>query len=189
MDAKASLILKIASINMKSKIRMTKGTNKKIPVTVKKGSVDVLNRLAFLNKNQPHAVLATVSADKPHTSLIAYAVTPDLKGLIFATPLNTRKYRNIMKNNNVSLLIDSRSNTAKDYMNAESITITGKASIKKKGKKKDVLAGILIRKHPRLKKFIDAPSTALILIKTIKCIHVSSFQVVSEYAWRATHDS
>lgn len=163
--------------------------SKDIPVTVKEGTVDVLGRLDILNKNQPHAVLATASGDKPYTSLIAYALTPDLKGLIFATPRNTRKYRNIMKNNNVSLLIDSRSNTARDYMNAESITIIGKAYIEKKGKKKDMLAGILIRKHPRLKKFIDAPSTALILIKTIKCIHVSSFQVVSECAWRATHGS
>jgi len=167
---------------MENKIRKIKKIGKDIPVTVKKGSVDVLSRLDILNKNQPHAVLATVFGNEPYTSLISYAITPDMRGLVFATPRRTRKYRNIMKNNCVSLLIDSRSNTAKDYMKAESVTIIGRAYCVKNIKKKDELASILIKKHPGLKKFIDAPSTALILVKTTKCIHVSSFQFVSEYS-------
>lgn len=168
---------------MQKKNKTIKKFHKAVPVTVRKGSADILRRLVFLGKKQKHAVLATVSDDEPYTSLVAYALVPDLTGLVFATPRKTRKYRNMAKNNSVSLLIDSRSNTAGDYMKAESITITGKACSLKKGKKKDELGDVLLRKHPGLREFIHAPSTALIFVKIIKCIHVSSFQTVSEYRW------
>jgi heme iron utilization protein len=81
--------------------------------------VPVLERLSARDKDQLHAILATESDGQPYTSMIAYALTPDNKGIVFATPRKTRKYKNILKNNRVSLLIDTRSNTQKDYMNAE----------------------------------------------------------------------
>ena len=82
-----------------------------IPDRVTKGTTFIPARLRILDEIQPHAVLATESAGKPYTSLIAYALTPDIKGLIFITPKSTRKYKNILKNNQVSLLIDTRTNT------------------------------------------------------------------------------
>jgi len=157
-----------------------KSGSETIPLTVKKGSEDVLGRLALLNEQQPHAVLATVSDDKPYTSLIAYALTPDLTGLVFASPQKTRKYRSIMKNRDVCLLIDTRSGTEGDYIRAESISILGHAGFIRKGRKREELTKIFLKKHPRLKEFVYAPSTALILVKIIKCIHVGSFQTVSE---------
>lgn len=165
---------------MKKKNEMIRRAGETIPVTVKKGSEDVLKRLAVLNKQQPHAVLATVSDNMPYTSLIAYAITPDLKGLIFATPRKTRKYRNIIRNRNVCLLLDSRANTANDYIKAESISVLGSANLIKKGTKREDLIKIFIEKHPGLKDFVHTDSTALILVKITKYIHVNSFQVVSE---------
>jgi heme iron utilization protein len=151
-----------------------------IPVTVKKGSTEVLSRLAFLDKDQLHAVLATVYDNGPYTSLVAYALTPDLNGLIFATPRGTQKYRNMIRNKYVSLLIDTRSNTSGDYKETEAITIIGNAKALKKGRKRDEFMKVLLKKHPKLKKFVEAPSTSLMLVKIIKCIHVNSFQIVSE---------
>jgi nitroimidazol reductase NimA-like FMN-containing flavoprotein (pyridoxamine 5'-phosphate oxidase superfamily) len=153
---------------------------KAIPHNVQKGRISVIKRLKKLNSQEPHAVLATELKGNPYTSLVAYALTPDGKGIIFATPRKTRKYKNILKNKNVSLLLDNRTNTTRDYLGAEAVTILGKARAVRRGKEYATLAGILANKHPGLQDFIHSPSTALILIEIHQCIHVSRFQTVSE---------
>jgi nitroimidazol reductase NimA-like FMN-containing flavoprotein (pyridoxamine 5'-phosphate oxidase superfamily) len=152
-----------------------------IPDRIKKGTVPVLERLNALDKDQLHAVLATDADGQPYTSMIAYALTPDKKGIVFVTPRKTQKYKNILKNNRVSLLIDTRSNTEKDYMSAESLTVLGNAKHVRKGKKWSELAGVLTRKHPNLNEIIHSPETKLISVKIIRCIHVIRFQTVSEW--------
>jgi general stress protein 26 len=150
-----------------------------IPDRVTKGKTFIPDRLRILDGIQPHAVLATESAGQPYTSLIAFALTPDIKGLIFVTPKSTRKYKNILKNNRVSLLIDTRTNTVKDYMGAESVTILGNAHRVRSGEKWTRIAGIFAKKHARLKKIITSLETALILVEITDCIHVTKFQRVS----------
>lgn len=158
-----------------------KKSEESIPDRVKKGSAPILERLNALDKDQLHAVLATESDGQPYTSMIAYALTPDKKGIVFVTPQKTRKYKNILKNNNVSLLIDTRSNTEKDYMSAESLTILGNAFPVRKGAKWSELTKTLIRKHPNLKEIIHSAETKLIFVKINQCIHVTRFQTVSEW--------
>jgi nitroimidazol reductase NimA-like FMN-containing flavoprotein (pyridoxamine 5'-phosphate oxidase superfamily) len=139
----------------------------------------VPDRLRALNNAQPHAVLATDTGRQPYTSLIAYALTPDGKDVLFTTPKATRKYRNILKNPRVSLLIDTRTNTAKDYMSAESVTILGNARALRRGKKWADLSAIFLKKHPKLKEIIRSPETAFVCITINTCIHVTKFQSVS----------
>jgi len=156
---------------------------KSIPTMVSKGNASVIDRLRLLDKTQMHAVLATDSDGQPYTSLIAYALTPDMKKVVFATPRATRKFKNILKNRLVSLMIDSRSNTERDYMDAESVTILGNAYSLRRGKKWSDLAEVLKKKHPELIEFIDSPETVLICVEINQCIHVTRFQSVS--AWHA----
>jgi nitroimidazol reductase NimA-like FMN-containing flavoprotein (pyridoxamine 5'-phosphate oxidase superfamily) len=158
-----------------------KKSKKLIPSKVSKGSESVLDRLIVLNGTQMHAVLATDFDGQPYTSIISYALTPDMKGVVFATPKSTQKYENILKNRRVSLLIDTRSNTERDYMGAESVTILGNAYPIRKGKKWMDLVEILKKKHPKLTEFIESPETALVLIEITRCIHVTRFQSVSEW--------
>jgi nitroimidazol reductase NimA-like FMN-containing flavoprotein (pyridoxamine 5'-phosphate oxidase superfamily) len=165
----------ISSAKLRCKVR------KSIPTKVSKGNVSVLDRLRLLDKTQMHAVLATDSEGQPYTSLIAYALTPDMKKVVFATPRATRKFKNILKNRLVSLLIDTRSNTERDYMDAESVTILGNAYSLRRGKKLSDLAEILKKKHPELIEFIDSPETAIVCIEISQCIHVTRFQSVSEW--------
>jgi nitroimidazol reductase NimA-like FMN-containing flavoprotein (pyridoxamine 5'-phosphate oxidase superfamily) len=115
-----------------------------IPDRVKNGTIPVLERLNAMDKEQLHAVLATESDGQPYTSMIAFALSPDKKGIVFITPQKTRKYKNILKNNRVSLLIDTRSNTEKDYMSAESLTILGNAFPVRKGEMWSELTKALI---------------------------------------------
>jgi nitroimidazol reductase NimA-like FMN-containing flavoprotein (pyridoxamine 5'-phosphate oxidase superfamily) len=152
-----------------------------IPDRVKKGTTPVLDRLTALNKDQLHAVLATVLDSQPYTSIIAYALTPDKKGIVFSTPRKTRKFRNILSNSRVSLLIDTRLNTARDYMSAESLTILGNAIPVRRGRKWSELAEVLLLKHPDLNKIMHSTETKLIFVKISRCIHVTGFQTVSEW--------
>ena len=60
--------------------------------------------------SQIQGVLATQHQQQPYTSLMAFAVTPDLRRIVFATARATRKYANLLDNPRASLLIDNRCN-------------------------------------------------------------------------------
>jgi nitroimidazol reductase NimA-like FMN-containing flavoprotein (pyridoxamine 5'-phosphate oxidase superfamily) len=113
---------------------------------------------------------------------VAFAFTPDYHGLLFATPKATAKYRNMIKNSSVSLVIDNRENSKEDYLGAEAITIFGRAREVRQRQSRTEMASILTRKHPELKEFIDASTSALMLVKIERCLHVGRFQTVTE--WR-----
>ncbi len=150
-----------------------------MPFTKKAGDVNVPERLRLLDKKQLHAALATVSSDQPYTSLVAYALTHDLDGALFATPRETSKYKNIMNNRNVSLLIDTRSNSSKGYMQSEAVTILGIAAPVRRGRRWEELASLFIKKHPQLEGFLNAPSTTLVFVSFRKVLHAGSFQKVT----------
>lgn len=150
-----------------------------IPHQTKAGSVAVDKRLRELNVSQSFAVLATNDNGKVYTSLISFAVTPDLAKLIFATPKNTQKYKNIRSAKDVSLLIDNRSSVRKNLMATEAITLIGTASPLRKSKVKDELAAVFVKKHPELADFIQDGNTALIAVEISRCIHVGKFQTIT----------
>lgn len=154
----------------------------KLPFHKTLGNADVCEALDRLNKRERHAVLATDSGGQPYTSLIAFALSDDLKGIIFATARNTSKYKNILKNRNVSLMIDSRTNSVKSYMYAEAVTVLGRAVPLKKGKRRYRLLRTFLKKHPVLAEFVKAPSTSMVFIEINRALHVSQFQTVSQ--WR-----
>ena len=165
---------------MKGTRRMTVTSN--IPTMTSRGTVSVPARLKRLDRTQRHAVLATASGNRPHASLVAFALAPDCRALLFATPKATTKHRNMIRNSRVSLVIDNRENTGKDYLGAEAITIFGRAREVKQKRARAGMAAILIRKHPALREFIDASTTALMLVKIESCLHVGRFQTIT--AWR-----
>ncbi len=106
-----------------------------IPSKRRRGNVSVPERLSVLDRAERHAVLATDSSGQPYTSLVTYALLPDLKGVVFATPKITFKYKNILDNRRVALLIDNRSNKEEGLMEAEAVTIVGTARPIRRGKK------------------------------------------------------
>jgi pyridoxine/pyridoxamine 5'-phosphate oxidase len=113
----------------------------KIPVKVIPVSASVFDRLAIISEKQRDAVLATDDNGQPYASLITFTLTPDRRSLIFATPRNSTKYRNIRKNHRVSVLIDNRSNTDRSYMLAEAVTVQGIARTVRKEKSGMTFAG------------------------------------------------
>ncbi len=152
---------------------------KKLPVETRKGSIEIPERIRALDKSEHFAVLATTDGGEPYASLVAYAFTPDLRTLIFATPRKTQKYRNIRASGRVALLIDSRSKKRKDLLGAEAMTVMGAARTVRRGPAWDGLAAVFLEKHPALKEFIGSPSTALVAVDLVRCVHVSAFQTVT----------
>jgi nitroimidazol reductase NimA-like FMN-containing flavoprotein (pyridoxamine 5'-phosphate oxidase superfamily) len=154
---------------------------KNIPFTKRSGEADVHERLHVMNKKQRHAVLATDCSGQPYTSLVAFAFTSDCKGALFATPKKTTKYNNLLKNSNVSLLVDTRKNSARGYMESEAVTILGRATPVRRSRRRDELARLFTEKHRDLADFLNAPSTALVYIAFQKVIHAGTFQSITEW--------
>jgi hypothetical protein len=154
-----------------------------IPHRILKGKADVLERLRDLEEKQLHAVLATAAEGKPYTSLVACALAPEGTGVLFATGKRTRKYRSVLANPAVSVLLDTRVNLGEDYLSAESITIEGIARPLRRGKRRDRMAGAFLAKHPALSPFVADRETALVLVEAQQVVHVGGFQEVT--VWRA----
>ena len=121
---------------------------------------------------QYFAVLNTLGQDLPHSNLASFAATDDLKSLVFVTGRNTRKYRNIQDNHNISLLIDNRTNKPSDTSQAVAITAVGTA--REEIDNKSLFQAILLARHPQLRHFVEAPDNAIMLV-TVREYIVAAF--------------
>ena len=133
---------------------------------------------------QLQGVLATQQDAQPYTSLMAFAHTPDLRYLIFATLRDTQKHANLLLNSAVSFLIDNRSNDPADYQHAVAISVCGRSQAIPEDQHAALLA-IYLDKHPTLSVFVSSPDCALLRI-AVSCYRVvSQFQAVELLAIEA----
>jgi heme iron utilization protein len=124
------------------------------------GSKELLRQMVGA---QRFAVLATLSNQQPYCNLVAFASSEDLRNIVFATNRNTQKYRNIVSNNKIALLVDNRSNSQSDFTRALAITILGIASkLNKDGN--DELVQLYLDKNNSLREFLQNPDTAVIKV-------------------------
>ena len=130
-----------------------------------------------LLQQQLHAVLATADQAGPYASLVAFAASPDLRQLVFATGRATRKFRNLAASGTAALLIDNRANTLADVNEATAVTVLGRAA-EVAGEERGRLVSILLDRHPGLADFVHAPDTALVAITVERYLLVDHFQRV-----------
>lgn len=140
-------------------------------------NTDILQKLCV---DQPLAVLATDSGNGPYASLVAVAVTPDLRQLYFATLRATRKWANLAVNHHVSLLIDNRSNQVTDFSRAAAATVIGTAE-EVSGAELETGLAIFLGRHPHLTEFTASPSCALFRVRIASIYLVTRFQNVTEF--------
>jgi len=124
-------------------------------------------------------VLATVEEGRPYTSIIAFALTPDRRTLLFTTSSATRKYKNMISQPAVSILLDNRSQSADDISRAQAVTLLGTAKKVRAGAKKSAYSALFVSRHPELADFIDDPKTALVAFSIQQAVHVARFEDVS----------
>lgn len=117
--------------------------------------------------------------NRPYASLVAFAVTDDLKSFVFATPRTTRKYSNIMASSRAALLIDNRSNRVSDFRRAMAVTAVGTVrELRKSGKSR--LIRLYAGKHSHLEDFIKSPTCAVLCLEAETLHIVDRFQHVVE---------
>jgi heme iron utilization protein len=79
-----------------------------------------------LAKEKDICVLATVSGTTPHCSLMAYTTDDDCSEIYMATYRSTKKFKNLMENPSVSLLIDTREeHNGSRRPEAKAMTVSG----------------------------------------------------------------
>ena len=142
---------------------------------------DILRKLCA---GQPLAVLATDAGNSPYASLVAVAVTSDLRQLYFATLRATRKWANLAGNHHVSLLIDNRSNQVADFSRAAAATVIGTAE-ELSGPELETGLALFLGRHPHLAEFTASPSCALFRVQIASIYLVTRFQNVMEFHFSA----
>ena len=81
----------------------------------------------------------------------------------------------------MALLVDSRGSFPDDMMKVSAVTVTGRASQVEPGADFEPWAGLLTARHPYLRDFVQAPSTALFRVDVVRYLHVTRFQEVRQW--------
>ncbi len=149
-----------------------------VSVPSKPAAEDLIRRLV---EKQPYAVLCVQGEGQPYGALVAFAFSEDLRHVVFATPVATRKYRLLSECSHVALLVDNRPDKAGELMEIEAVTATGRATQIEGGSEFDQWAGLLLDRHPYLKSFVQADSSALFRIDVVRFLHVMRFQEVRQW--------
>lgn len=142
---------------------------------------DIRKVIRQLCETQRYAVLATSDVRQPYTSLMAFAVTSDLRRLILLTERNTQKHANLQSNKSVAVLIDNRENSGTDAKDAIAVTAIGEAEIAEADSSASLL-GLYLARHPYLREFAKSPTCAMVSVNVSSYLVVRQFQIVVE--WR-----
>lgn len=95
------------------------------------------------------AVLATCAGKKPHCSLMAYVPSRDCLTIHMLTRKDSRKFRNISANPEVSLMVDTRAGNPGGRQSIKALTISG-TCLPVPSSEQDSLLDLLLRTHPQL---------------------------------------
>ena len=107
--------------------------------------------------------MATAAEGAPHCSLMSYAADNECREIYMATLKDTKKYRNLVTNPAVSLLIDTRELDPKGKTRA--LTVTGVFQAIENDKRITEIRKTLLAKHPDLKDFFNNPDARIVVIK------------------------
>lgn len=129
----------------------------------------MIDRMKELLKTRDMCVLATCSDNKPHCSLMGYITDEPIERVYLVTLKSTRKYRNLMQNSQVSLLVDTRSEHGGLRENIQALTVSGTCAPVDEGEHKDAVFRRFSRAHPHLSGLLNDPDMVLL------CLRIESF--------------
>ena len=136
-------------------------------------------QIGQLFDSQSLGVLATQRSGQPYSSLIAFCASEDLEKLYFATPKTTRKFKNLVADSRVSILVNSSSNREADFHEAIAVTLVGEA-VELDDCDEGPIVKQYLRKHPFLEDFVRSPTTAMVEVTARSYYLVHNFQNVVE---------
>jgi len=127
---------------------------------------DALEKMTSLVRSHDTCVLATVFEGRPHCSLMAYAADDACGEIYMATSRTTSKFRNLLGNPHVSLLIDTREEHAGPARpEAKALTVTGEFDPIHEGAKRRSVEARLTAAHPYLKDFMARENAEVFSVK------------------------
>lgn len=107
-------------------------------------------------------VLATLSPNGPHQSLMAYVRDAETGAFVMFTETHTAKWTNMQRNPNVSLLIDSREEDLPERRDrARAMTVKGR-HVTPEPAEMIRLRQLFLLRHPHMKEFADRPEATMI---------------------------
>ena len=120
-----------------------------------------------LVRQQRFGVLATSAGDRPHCSLMAYVTDAACRQIYMVTHAGSRKFRNLMQNPNVSLLVDTRDDNSGE--NVQALTIEGVCTTIGDESKARAATEKLLSTHPQIAQFLADTDAELL------CMRIDSF--------------
>jgi nitroimidazol reductase NimA-like FMN-containing flavoprotein (pyridoxamine 5'-phosphate oxidase superfamily) len=122
-----------------------------------------LDEMKKLVKEKNMCVLATIAGNKPYCSLMAYAANENCTEIYMATHRSTQKFRNLIENPAVSLMIDTREAFPRSI--AQALTVNGECTLIEDTPKKEQVQSKLTAVHPHLKDFVKHPENEILLVR------------------------
>jgi nitroimidazol reductase NimA-like FMN-containing flavoprotein (pyridoxamine 5'-phosphate oxidase superfamily) len=130
----------------------------------------MIEKMKALVKQKDICVLATVSENRPHCSLMAYVADKDCREIYMVTSRQTKKFRNLSANPLVSLLIDTREeHTGMERPHVQALTVSGVYEEIPDETRKTRIRSKLLDKHPHIKDLMDMPDAEIF------CVKITSF--------------
>ena len=138
---------------------------------------EVKNRIDRVINSQSIAVLGTSKDGEPYSCLVGFALTNDLTELVFATMRERLKYKHMIANPRVTLMIDDRNEQQSDFNDTTSITIVGSAE-DTEGEDCAKYTSLLLARQPALTEFVSSSDCAVMRVAIDKIYVVSEFESV-----------
>jgi general stress protein 26 len=112
---------------------------------------------SFINENS-YCVLATSNKDIPYCSLMAYLNNDDCTKIYMASYSDTRKVKNLKKNKNLSLIIDSRGTNRPGALTIQGEFVETDKNIY------ELIFKKFLKKHPGMETFLSNENIELISV-------------------------
>ncbi len=133
----------------------------------------MLDKMKEIIRKNDLCVLATVSEDRPHCSLMSYVSDEEVTEIYMVSQKESRKYLNLMRNPVVSLLIDTREeDRVGEEEKIRALTVEGEYKPLNDSEKKDSVRLRLLKKNPHLNDFLNDPRAEIFSIS------LKSFQLL-----------
>lgn len=133
----------------------------------------MLDEMKALIRKKDVCVLATVSGGEPHCSLMSYVTDDDCRNFFLITHRDTKKFRNLMQNTAVSLLIDTREeDVGQKREQVCALTVSGAFQTMENREQGTLYREKLLARHPHLKDFAKNENTEVF------CVRARSFQLL-----------
>lgn len=124
-----------------------------------------------LIRKKDMGVLATVSGNLPHCSLMAYVTDQECREVIMVTLRESTKFKNLIRNPRVSFLIDTREeHPPPGRSEASALTVSGLFQRFEDQALLDAARKRLLEKHPQLKALLDHPDAEIFRIRMLSML-------------------